>query len=383
MRRRSVLSLILLFSMLLNLPLTAFAQADRLYLPVIAGGSNNERMISTDVNAAVQQQDTQPHPFAGDRQIRVMTRNLYFGADLLPVLNAPDPTAFVTAVTLAYLAAQSTDFAGRAQAIADEIAATQPLFVGLQEAAIWRTGPAFDPAPATNLEADFAQMILSNLGGTYEIVAAKTGTDAEVPTGVGVDVRITLQDVLLVHSGLKTADLKLSNIQTSNYAHVASAPSPVGTISFPHEWISVDAKVRGKQVRIITTHLEAYDPLVRIGQAQELVAGPANSALPIILIGDFNSQPFYTGDAAANLITSGFSDLWQIAHPADPGLTCCQAADLRNPLSQFDQRIDLVLVRNGPSAVDVQLVGNTPINLPFGVQWASDHAGVVATVQLP
>ena len=227
------------------------------------------------------------------------------------------------------------------------------------------------------------QLILSNLGGKYEIVAAKSGFDAEAPTGVGVNVRLTIQDVLLVHAGLKTADLKLSNIQTGSYATQFTFDSPVGPISFPRQWIAVDAKIRGKSFRLITTHLESVAAPFRIAQAQELLAGPGNTRLPTLLIGDFNSEPGAGGDAAAGLIASGFTDVWPLARPTDLGFSCCQAADLRNAESQLSQRIDLVLVRNGLHIVDAQLVGNRlQDKTPTGL-WPSDHAGVVATLQLP
>jgi hypothetical protein len=313
-----------------------------------------------------------------------MTRNLYFGADLAPVISTPDAAGFVAAATQAYRAAQASDFAGRAQAIAADIAVAEPLFVGLQEVAIWRTGPLGSPAPATQVEADFAQLILDNLTGTYNIVAAKAGFDAEVPTTAGVDVQLTIQDVLLVRVGLKTADLKLNNVQAGVYATQVVLSSPVGPLRFPHQWFAVDAKIHGKKAPIITTHLESIALPVRLAQAQELLDGPANTPLPTLLLGDLNAESAAADDAASRLIAHGFSDAWSWLHPANTGFTCCQAADLRNPVSQLTRRIDLILVRNGPEVIASQRVGADPLHLsPSGVQWASDHAGVTATVHLP
>lgn len=383
MQAKICFRLTLLLALLLASPVRSFAQDQvyTVYIPVIA----HEGMDNDAVTAAAPS-STQPHPFQGDRQVRVMTRNLYFGADLTPVITAQTPTAFVIAVTQAYLAAQATDFTGRMQAIAAEIAGAAPLFVGLQEAAIWRTGALGNPAPATTVVADFVQLVLDHLDNQYEVLAVKSGFDAEAPTGAGVDVRLTIQDVLLVRSDVKRADLKLSNVQTGSYTTIAGFPSPLDpttALTFPRQWIAVDAKIRGKRFRLITTHLESIDVQIRVAQAQELLNGPANTTLPTILIGDLNAEPGVGGDAAATLMAAGFTDLWPLAHPAEPGFSCCQAADLRNTVAQLDERIDLILVRNGPSVVDAQRVGDQPLGLPSGVQWPSDHAGVVATIQLP
>ena len=110
-----------------------------------------------------------------------------------------------------------------------------------------------------------------------------------------LDVRLTVSDVLLARRGLKTADLKLSNPLSGTYSISLTLPTPVGAIPFlSRQWASVDVKIRGKSFRFITTHLEAFEPRVRVAQAQELLAGPAATSLPTIVVGDFNSQPgFY------------------------------------------------------------------------------------------
>ena len=273
------------------------------------------------------------------------------------------------------------------KAIADEIAATQPLLVGLQEAALWRTGPVFQPDPATVVQADFVQMLLAALaerGLPYAALAVVSGSDAEVPTSLGIDVRLTLQDAILARTDLKTADLKLSNLQTGYYKNYLSYPTVIGTITFPRQWASVDVKIRGKEFRFVTTHLEAYHQAIRVAQAQELLALLAQSKLPIILVGDFNSQPADRVDAAYVLLEGGLRDLWSVKYPSDPGFTCCQAPDLANPDSILDQRIDLILARGGFTVVDIQRVGEDPLTdkTPSGL-WPSDHAGIVATVALP
>jgi hypothetical protein len=70
------------------------------------------------------------------------------------------------------------------------------------------------------------------------------------------------------------------------------------------------------------------------------------------------------------------------------GFTCCESPDLRDPTPILSKRIDLVLVRPEGNAhrstikpVDMMLFGDEPSERTVGGLWASDHAGVVATLQ--
>src|SRR5439155_360754 len=73
----------------------------------------------------------QPHPFAGHRQVTVMSQNLYLGTDLNPIFAAANPFALFAAVGAAWGQVQANDFPARAQVIANEIAAAKPDLVGL------------------------------------------------------------------------------------------------------------------------------------------------------------------------------------------------------------------------------------------------------------
>lgn len=208
MKRRVWITLLLL-TLLSVQPLAIFAQdqTNTLYLPLIAGRGNTADS-ATGAWSAAQPPSAQPQPFAGNRQVRVMTRNLYFGTDLMPLLAVQNPAELPQVAAAVYTAALATDLPGRMKAIADEIAATQPLLVGLQEAALWRTGPVFHPDPATVVQADFVQMLLAALaerGLPYAALVVVSGSDAEVPTSLGIDVRLTLQDAILARTDLKTA----------------------------------------------------------------------------------------------------------------------------------------------------------------------------------
>jgi hypothetical protein len=72
--------------------------------------------------------------------LKVLTRNLYFGANLQPIFEATSFPNLLTRVGAAFAMVHATNFPERATAIADEIAAVDPHLVGLQEVTIWRTG---------------------------------------------------------------------------------------------------------------------------------------------------------------------------------------------------------------------------------------------------
>ena len=84
-----------------------------------------------------------------DREITVMTYNMYPGTDFSEIFGAQSIPELVAEVAQAYGDVQSSIPADRVDAIADQIQAGSPTLVGLQEVALWRTGPINDPAPAT------------------------------------------------------------------------------------------------------------------------------------------------------------------------------------------------------------------------------------------
>jgi hypothetical protein len=68
-----------------------------------------------------------------------------------------------------------------------------------------------------------------------------------------------------------------------------------------------------------TTHLEGLDPLVQLAQAAEILAGPANTPLPVVLVCDCNSSATAADPDAtptyALLRNAGFGDSWQGSTP--------------------------------------------------------------------
>jgi endonuclease/exonuclease/phosphatase family metal-dependent hydrolase len=128
---------------------------------------------------------------------------------------------------------------------------------------------------------------------------------------------------------------------------------------------------------------------VQLAQASEILAGPANTPLPVVLVCDCNSNASAAAPDAtptyALLRNAGFSDAWARKHPGADGLTCCQDADLRNVPSALSERIDYILFRGDFDVRHASLLGATPgqrTAKPDRV-WPSDHAGVSATLELP
>jgi endonuclease/exonuclease/phosphatase family metal-dependent hydrolase len=326
------------------------------------------------------------HPLAGSRQVTVMTRNLYLGTDLKPILSAQARSAMFTAVGDGWAQVQANDFKARADALADEIAAAKPDLVGLQEAMLYRTDvPPDGPAtPAETVSLDFLELLRDALAGrglAYEARSVFTGTDAELPAGLPPteDVRLTDRVVVLARSDERMARLKLSNPQSGGYPTALTLTTAAGPVTLPRGWASVDVKTRGKTFRFITTHLEAFSPLVRNQQAAEILTGPASTDLPVVLVGDMNSGPGSDLSAYRTLLSDGFTDAWRDG----TGLTCCHAVDLHDPDAALTKRIDLVLTKGWFRAVSTEVTGEEPDQRTPSGLWPSDHAGLVATLRLP
>lgn len=152
---------------------------------------------------------------------------------------------------------------------------------------------------------------------------------------------------------------------------------------FLRGWSAVDVSVAGNVFRMITTHLEPLDLQTRVDQAIELINGPANTNLPLILTGDLNSPPnFPPLNLPYNtLINAGFRDIWAELR-ADAGLTCCQGSDLLNADSSFIARIVYILFKNGWNPIETDLVGESQIDRTETGLWPSDHAGVSGSLHL-
>jgi endonuclease/exonuclease/phosphatase family metal-dependent hydrolase len=330
------------------------------------------------------------------RPVKVMTRNLYLGADLQRAIDADTFPELLAADAQIFTNVQTTNFPERAKALAREIADADPTLIGLQEAALWRSGPFNNPAPATNVEYDFIASLRSELaaiGAPYDVVKDQDEADLEAPAGAPFfkDFRLTQRDAILVKAGLGS-EVTLRNAQSANFspANTLTITTPLG-LQFvsTRGWVSVDAVVNNRSFRFVNTHLEAFHPIIRLQQAQELVAGPIASAPgKVILVGDINSGPdlpVLANRLAFEFLTAnGMVDTWAIANPGDPGPTAGFSELLDDDSADvLTNRVDHVMTKGNIGVVGSRIYGTDPDNRAAGALgplWPSDHAGVVATL---
>ena len=333
-----------------------------------------------------------PSTSQAGRDVTVMTRNLYVGSSFASLLEATTLEQIPLAIAVSFADVLQSDVPVRAGAWADEIAHAAPDLVAVQEAVLFRVQfpgdvLAGNPVPATSVRIDFVQLLLDALadhGAHYEVVAALDGFDLELPSITGADIRVTDRDVILARADLRPGQLTVLNSQGGSFATSLQIPVPGGqSITFKRGWVSVDVRMAGHVFRFLNTHLERLSPVIRFAQARELLAGPANTDIPLIMAGDFNTDATLPEITYSTLLSAGFSDVWAVAQPLSAGLTCCQQGDLRNPVSTLSERIDLILTRGDRfHPVEAELVGEDLADrLPSGL-WPSDHAGVFARIRI-
>jgi endonuclease/exonuclease/phosphatase family metal-dependent hydrolase len=366
--------------------------------PMASGQSSDTSQSTTSAAAPNRPTDSQ--------HITVMTRNLYLGANLdqaILAIFSGDQEAITNAATAVWASVVATNFPERAEVLAEEIAHSQPHLVGLQEVSLYRTGPpdtfSDNPTPARRVRLDYLEILLQELnerGVHYAPVTVTKNFDVENPGDIDLgveqniqDIRLTDRDVILARTDLPTSQLKLSNAQTANFQTNASLPiGDTGQfVTILRGWGSVDVTSGGHKYRFINTHLEpeSINPAVneiQVAQGNEILSGPANTSLPVILVGDYNSRADGTGTPTySNLTGAGFTDAWSVTHPEELGNTFGHEPLLLNTTVDLNQRIDLVLFRGSLSAVNSDVVGDElEDRTPSGL-WPSDHAGVVATLR--
>ena len=161
---------------------------------------------------------------------KVMTRNLYLGADLNPGIAAltctPQPFCLLAANQGIWNAVVATDFPARAKKLAKEIDDDDPYIVGLQEVALWRSGPIDNAKNATTVEYDFLTSLLNELkarGNKYTASVVQQEADIESPSASppyfadGRDRRLTMRDVILTRTDLpKGRDRKSTRLNSSH-----------------------------------------------------------------------------------------------------------------------------------------------------------------------
>jgi endonuclease/exonuclease/phosphatase family metal-dependent hydrolase len=325
--------------------------------------------------------------------VHVMTRNLYLGVDLTPLVFVGTPDAIPAAVAALWSTAQATDFPSRAKVIADEVVALAPDLVALQEVALYRRQVQSDIQPgnaapnATEVVLDYLTLLMSEIdarGGGYRVAGVATNGDVELPAsdaaGGTFDLRFTDRDVILARETTQTSNFVATPF--ANTFDITVGGKSGIPVSFAHSSSHLDAVVGNAHFVFGNAHLEVellHD--TQLAQAQEVLDAFEPLRDPVLLVGDFNS---IAGADTYNLIASRFLDAYLDVAGGAPGYSCCQSEDLTNPESTAGERIDLVWTRGNFKVHDVSLVGTDTTNgrTPGGL-WASDHFGVYASVELP
>jgi len=355
------------------------------------------------------------------KPITVMSRNLYLGANIQrPVdaavrAQAAGGTAQDVVVALANATHVSraivdqTNYPVRSKLLAAEIAETAPDLVGLQEVALWRSGPLqltqVAVPNAMTVDYDFLEILLDDLaelGAEYEAVKIGARADVEAPSFTGSpfngtmggtvrDVRLTMRDVILmkVDDGLsETAD------GGATYAHNLAVTIAGATLNFTRGYDWVDVRAGTTSFRFVNTHLEAFSSDLALAQASEMLQATTAVGRSTVIVCDCNSDPLNNSTkpfdhvphkAPYDLITGAgdFTDEWLEWAPANQGWTSGLSETVDDPTAAgFDHRIDMVFGRTasgGALSVDRgQITGDEVSDRDPGTGlWPSDHAGVV------
>jgi len=338
----------------------------------------------------------------GKRSFDTMAINLYIGGGMERIV-ALDPTApdyfsnLLASTTAVYYEIVASQPHLRLQRVANEIAARMPDMFSVEEASLIRVQSPGDRVlggsiPATNVVFDYLQLLQDALdarGLHYTIVASSTEWDAEVPilnlqSGSFDDIRQTDREAILARTDLPPGHLRVAHPRSGHFTNIVYFPS-LG-LPFTRGWCSVDVFVRGMVFRYICSHLEQETvPKLQVLQANELLDGPCMTSLPIVVVGDFNSDPLHRdGSVAYDTLAASLNDAWGVLHPSNPGVGLTWGHDewLADPDSLFDRRIDFVFYRGKsftPVTADVIDLSLNRLGPPL---WASDHAAVAAHFRL-
>jgi len=348
--------------------------------------------------------------------VKVMTRNIYLGADLTPAIEAKGVSQFVEATGEILRQVTANDFPVRAKGLAKEILEKEPDLVGLQEVAEWRTGPPSletllggSKPHAETVRYDYLAELLKQLNKgkqryraavvepefDFEAPADENGVPGDGPNSLianaEINGRLTMRDVILAKVG---DEVKTSHPTKGHYKSLFSEEISGAKVIVTRGWAAVEASVDGSApFKFVDTHLESFDPQtvvpsIRAQQAAELVGpgGPAaKGKVPVILVGDMNSdaktavQPG-DGQAYEALVKGGMRE----RSTYEP-LGCCLETALLpvsggGNASQFDHKVDHIMT-NDPSQIKLvksSVTGRKPAN---GF-WDSDHAGLFSELKI-
>ena len=249
-----------------------------------------------------------PPAQADEDSFTVMSRNIYLGADVGIALELiPDLPA---AAQFMWGQVQATDFSKRKMILAQEIKDESPDVIGLQEATIWYCKAK--PWSAKTEVFNFTNELLAALDGRY-VIAEKNGKKAfnpgysigPIPFLTKVNDAKTFQPLFGQNSascGFQIGDALLikkelaqyvNQVGNSEYQDVYKVVPTIMEIYRGYTW--ADITMQGSNIRFISTHLESLWDINEVpkaaDQARQLVADLKETKSPIIVIGDFNSDP--------------------------------------------------------------------------------------------
>ncbi|SQD99470.1 Endonuclease/exonuclease/phosphatase (fragment) [Parafrankia sp. Ea1.12] len=344
---------------------------------------------TTPIRTAMAGFDGRPADGPAAKHLKVNTYNLYLGADLSPIIAAPNLAEMIRQTRIAYRHVLWADFPARARAIARLLARQRPDVLGLQEVALWKEGPIGGPLRTT---VDYLPILLKALreqGLNYEVAAKNTNFTAQSPIGPTRQVSLTDHDAILVRTGT-TGRWRVSHSESHDYMARLTIPTAAGPIAIPRGWSAVDVTARGRTVRVANTHLDPDSPQIRNAQAEELRTKLATAAHPVVLLGDLNAPPSDPTGPYALFAQDGYTDAWTAIHGPDGGFTATQI-DLDTVPSTLYERIDYVLYNSMRpedsdsghiQVVRATVIGNKLRDRTLSGLWPSDHAGVVATLAI-
>lgn len=339
--------------------------------------------------------DTPTQPLTAS--LKVMTRNLYLGADFNDIIAAQTLEDIPARVDAFWQEVQHSQIPERIRLFADEIAEHQPDIIALQEVVRFRLqNPSNFASSALVVDAEtvapsgdlllLLQTEMEARGLDYgSPIAINTLTDTELPAenqaGERYDFRLTDRDVIFVRPSLT-----VNQVQTKAFSKLV--PVPIGGFSsgifarLLRGYTMVTLSANGIPLTFVNSHLEVGGLLASYQEAQagELAATLATVKGTIILAGDFNSPADGSATKSYATLTHTFTDAWNQLYPADPGPTCC--TQLLDPSPSHNQRIDLFLYRGNVRANEMARIGMDPEKRTSESLWPSDHLGVVASLTI-
>ena len=361
---------------------------------------------------------------ATEPTLTVMSRNIYLGADVGVALELiPDMPA---AAQFMWDQVNKNDFSKRSIALAAEIKEYKPDVIGLQEATIW-----YCKKNAWSKKTEifnFTDQLLKALDGDY-VLASKDGKTAFNPgysinpipflTMVKDPTRFQkifgqdkaacgfqIGDALAVKKSLADQIVQVGNTE---YEASYSIVPTLMTIYRGYTW--ADINIANIPVRFVTTHLESIWDENKVPnaakQATQLISDLKETKMPLVVIGDFNSdprdprptnaanpglQPTDSEECPAGaskcsayrlMRDAGFNDAGPDS--SDPTtftwgmnalLTGPDADRLKSAQGMgneygFTDRLDYIFAKNGIDVTTSQIIG-------YKAPYATDHAGVFA-----